>query len=391
MDTKQFVNRELSWLRFNHRVLKEGARPVNPPLERAKFLSIFSSNLDEFFMVRVGKLERKVDAGLKVTDAAGMTPLQQVKAIRRRVPRLVREQYREYNQGLKPLLAEKGIVLLDTQQLTEPQRDWLSGYFDAQVMPVLTPRTVNPSHPFPLLAAKRIYLAVLLQSDKGGQPQLSLLPVPAVLQRVVWLPMGTGKARGVLVEDVILMHLRRLYPYLDPLGALPFRVTRNTDFVVDIHDEHTIVQAMERSLKRQNYGKIVRVEVPRRHNQQLMARLQKALEAPDRILVQVDGPMDLRFLLRDVAALPGFEALRYPPFTPHVDSRLKARESIFRTIRGGDLFFHHPFDSFDPVLRLVQEAAAGAGHLLPAAAAPPQPGGARHRGAVFGACPGVCV
>lgn len=362
-DKKQFVNRELSWLRFNHRVLMEGARPEKPALERAKFLSIVSSNLDEFFMVRVGKLERKVDAGLKVVDAAGMTPLAQVRAIRRAVPRQVEEQYRIYNEQLVPVLAAEGIHILPPQALSDPQRTWLSGYFDAQVMPVLTPRTINPSHPFPLLAAKRLYLAVLLQSGKGGAPQLSLVPVPAALKRVIWLPMGVGKARGVLLEDVILMHLGRLYPTLEPLSAMPFRITRNTDFVIDIEDVNTIVQEMQKSLKRQNYGKIVRVEVPARHNRQLMRRLQNSLEAPDRIMVQVDGPLDLRFLMRDVAALPGFEELRYPPFTPYIHPRLQVRESIFRTIRGGDLFFHHPYDSFDPVLRLVRDAAEDS-HVL---------------------------
>ena len=363
MDSKQFVNRELSWLRFNHRVLMEAARDKNPTLERAKFMAIVSSNLDEFFMVRVGKLERKVDAGEDLRDAAGMTPFQQVRAIRRRVPKMVEEQYRLYREQLLPALRQGGIVLKRPDLLEEDQRAWLSGYFDAQVMPVLTPRTIHPNQLFPLLAAKRIYIAVLVQATNGGAPQLSLVPVPAALKRVIWLPRGTGRARGVLLEDVILMHLDRLYPYQQTLQAMPFRITRNTDFVMDIDDVNAIVQEMQKSLKRRNYGKIVRVEVPADHNPLLLRRLLKGLEAPRNIVVQVDGPLDVRFLMRDVAALPGFEELRYPSFTPRVHPRLQKQESIFRTIRGGDLFFHHPYDSFDPVLRLVREAAEDA-HVL---------------------------
>ena len=353
----RFINRELSWIRFNERVLLEAARESNPLLERAKFLAIVSSNLDEFFMVRVGKLERKIDAGIAVIDPAGLSPQQQVRAIRRAVKAQVERQYQLYNEDLLPQLQKQGIHLLDPQQLSESQRSWLSGYFDAQVMPVLTPRTLNPAHPFPLLAAKRIYIAVLLQSDKGGLPQLSLVPVPASLKRLVMLPMGQGDTRALLLEDLIIMHLSRLFPYMEPLGAMPFRITRNTDFVIDIADADSLIQEMQKSIKRRSYGKIVRMEVPRKGSPLILARLTKGLEASTRILVQVDGPLDLRFLMRELYGIPGFDQLRYEPFKPATDPRLSARESIFRTIRGGDLFFHHPYDSFDPVLRFVREAA----------------------------------
>ena len=353
----RFINRELSWIRFNERVLLEAARESNPLLERAKFLAIVSSNLDEFFMVRVGKLERKIDAGIAVIDPAGLSPQQQVRAIRRAVKAQVERQYQLYNEDLLPQLQKQGIHLLEPQQLSESQRSWLSGYFDAQVMPVLTPRTLNPAHPFPLLAAKRIYIAVLLQSDKGGLPQLSLVPVPASLKRLVMLPMGQGDTRALLLEDLIIMHLSRLFPYMEPLGAMPFRITRNTDFVIDIADADSLIQEMQKSIKRRSYGKIVRMEVPRKGSPLILARLTKGLEASTRILVQVDGPQDLRFLMRELYGIPGFDQLRYEPFKPATDPRLSARESIFRTIRGGDLFFHHPYDSFDPVLRFVREAA----------------------------------
>ncbi|NLD52430.1 MAG: polyphosphate kinase 1 [Clostridiales bacterium] len=358
--SKLFVNRELSWIRFNTRVLMEASRASNPPLERAKFLSIVSSNLDEFFMVRVGKLERKADAGLDIVDPAGMTPVQQLRAIRRAVPKQVDKQYALYNDDVLPLLKDHGLHLLSMQELTEGQRNWLSSYFDAQVMPVLTPRTINPSHPFPLLAAKRIYIAVLLQSDKGGAPQLSLVPVPAQLKRIILLPMGEGRARGVFLEDLIIAHLSRLFPYMDPICWMPFRITRNTDFVIDIENADNLIDEMRKSIKRRSYGKIVRVEVPRRRNALIYSRVMKALEAPRRIVIEVDGPLDLRFLMREIAGYEGFDDLKYVPFTPAMSPRLAVRESIFRSIRGGDLFFHHPYDSFDPVLRFVREAAEDA-------------------------------
>ncbi|MHC1786650.1 MAG: polyphosphate kinase 1 [Christensenellales bacterium] len=354
---KQFVNRELSWIRFNQRVLMEAARQSNPPLERAKFLSIVSSNLDEFFMVRVGKLERKLDAGLEVPDPAGLNARQQVRAIHAAVKRQVQAQYAMYNEEIAPLLKASGLHILSVHGLSEAQRTWLSAYFDAQIMPVLTPRTINPSHPFPLLAAKRLYLGVLLQSDKGGLPQLSLVPVPATLKRFILLPMSEGSARGLLLEDVIVMHLTRLFPYMDPIAALPFRITRNTDFVIDIENADSLIEEMRKNIKRRSYGKIVRMEVPKKRNEPLLKRLQAALEAPQRILVEVDGPLDLRFMMREMYLLPGFDALRYEPFKPAIDKRLTVRESIFRSIRAGDLFFHHPYDSFDPVLRFLREAA----------------------------------
>ena len=356
-DSARYLNRELSWLSFNARVLEEAAREELPLLERAKFLAIVSSNLDEFFMVRVGKLERKADAGENTPDPAGMMPRQQLRAIRKASGQQVKRQYELYNKQLLPELAKKGIHLLGPEDIMGEQRTWLSAYFDAQVMPVLTPRVINPGHPFPLLAAKRIYLAVHLQSDKGGLPQLCLVPVPDKLKRLVFLPAKAGQANAILLEDVILLHLERLFPYQEPLGAMPLRITRNTDFVMDIDRADNMIEEMRKSLKRRSYGKIVRVEWPRRPNPRIAAHLKKALEAGSNIIREVDGPLDLRFLMRQLYSVPGFDGLRHPSFEPKLNSRFLQAQSIFRTIRDGDIFLHHPYDSFEPVLRFVREAA----------------------------------
>ena len=357
-DSGRYLNRELSWLSFNARVLEEAAREELPLLERAKFLAIVSSNLDEFFMVRVGKLERKADMGRSEPDPAGMTPETQVREIRKAVRGHVERQYHILNRQLLPELRDNGIGLLQAEELTSEQKRWLSQYFDAQVLPVLTPRTINPMHPFPILAAKALYIAVLLQSDKGGEPQLAIVPVPRALQRVVLLPMGRGQARGVLLEELIALFLPRIFLYMAPLAQMPLRITRNTDFVMNLDDMDNLLSEMSKNVQRRSYGKIVRMEVPRGAHPLLLHALQTGLEVADEAVCQVDGPLDLRFIMRQVCDLPGFDRLRYPIYSPRVDSRLLARESIFRTIRGGDIFLHHPYDSFDPIVRFLSEAAS---------------------------------
>ncbi len=350
-------NRELSWLKFNARVIAEARNASNPPLERAKFLAIASMNLDEFFMVRVGKLERKADAGSAKRDPSGMTVTEQLEEIRKTVRRQVKDLHEAYDEELLPLLRGEGILLLGPDQLNGDQRLWLSSFFDARIMPVLTPRAINPSHPFPLLSARRLYLGTLLQSEKGGSPQMSIVPVPGVLDRVVFLPMGEGKARGLLLEDVVTLFLGRLFPHMESLCSLPFRITRNADFAVMADRTETIVDEMSKNIGKRSYGKIVRLEAPEKSNRQLLRRITDALEVKSSLLQECRGPMDLGFLLRQIHALTGFDALKYAPFEPRVDQRLAQRESVFRTLRGGDLFFYHPYDSFEPVLRFVREAA----------------------------------
>ncbi|NLW20215.1 MAG: polyphosphate kinase 1 [Clostridiales bacterium] len=353
-----YYNRELSWLNFNERILDEATNPDNPLLEQARFVSIVSNNLDEFFMVRVGKLERKKDMGRSRPDIAGLLPQRQLALIRRRVRAHVGRQYRVYNQRILPQLALQGIHLLGPDSLEDRQRQWLSQYFDAQVLPALTPRTLNPQHPFPILSAKTIHIAVLLQSDKGGDPQVAIVSVPRAIKRLVLLPMGQGRARGLLLDDLITMFLPRLFLQMAPLAFLPFRLTRNTDFVINLDDMHNLLNEMSKNVQRRSYGKIVRMEVPRGAHPLLLHALQTGLEVADEAVCQVDGPLDLRFIMRQVCDLPGFDRLRYPIYSPRVDSRLLARESIFRTIRGGDIFLHHPYDSFDPIVRFLSEAAS---------------------------------
>ncbi|HPY94746.1 MAG TPA: RNA degradosome polyphosphate kinase, partial [Clostridia bacterium] len=231
-----YYNRELSWLNFNERILEEALNPDSPLLEQARFLSIVSNNLDEFFMVRVGKLERKKDMARSKPDIAGLLPREQLDLIRRQVREHVGRQYRILNQRLLPQMAQQGIHLLSADNLDERQRAWLSQYFDQQVLPVLTPRTLIPGHPFPILSAKAVYIAVMLQSDRGGEPLTAIVQVPRDIKRLVLLPMGAGRARGLLLDELITMFLPRLFLKAAPLAFMPFRLTRNTDFVMNLDD-----------------------------------------------------------------------------------------------------------------------------------------------------------
>lgn len=356
MSSNRFYNRELSWLNFNDRILDEALNLDNPPLERARFLSIVSSNLDEFFMVRVGKLERKKDMGRQKTDPAGYTPRQQLDMVYKKARSHITRQYRALNNHVLPVLKEIGMVLIKPAALDTRQTAWLTHYYHSQVLPVLSPRTLSPRQPFPILTAKAIYIACLVQ-EGTRPPQLAIVPVPRGLNRVVPLPMGEGKMRGVLLEDLIEAFLPQLFEPAKLLAHTPFRITRNTDFVINLDDMHNLLNEMSKNVQRRSYGKIVRLEIPKGAHPRLLSMLREGISVQDEGIMKVDGPLDLRFFMRQLCGISGFDKARYTPFAPRMDERLKARESIFRTIRGGDLFLHHPYDSFDPVVRFLSEAA----------------------------------
>lgn len=351
-------NRELSWLKFNGRVLEEAANPDNPLLERGKFLSICATNLDEFFMVRVGSLARNVEAGVTKRDPAGMTPQEQLNAIFPAVGELVARQYALLRQEYLPALRQEGIFLLRPEELTGEQKKWLSAFFDEQVQPLLTPRAVDDQRPFPLLAARSLHLALLLPpAQRGGAPRMALIPLPASLPRVTLLPMGQGKARGVLLEDVVALFAARLFGGAQPIALMPFRLTRNTDFTYNDSDADALIVEMRKNLKRRKWGRVVRLEAPQGSDHRLLTRVKNYLDVWEGGVYAVPGPLHLDFFMKQLSSLPGFDALRFSPFKPRLDPRFQAEGSIFRAIRKGDILLNHPYDSFDPVVRFVCEAA----------------------------------
>ena len=358
MSKHSLYNRELSWLAFNRRVLEEAANPDNPLLERGKFLSICGTNLDEFFMVRIGSLAHQVAMGDKKKDPSGLTAQEQLDKIFPAVREQVERQYALLNEEYLPALENAGIFLLTEDQLSPKQRDWLSSYFDSQIQPLLTPRAVDDKRPFPLLTAKRLHLALFLPPTvRGGALRMALITVPSSLPRVVMLPMGKGEDRGILVEDVIAMFASRLFGKAKPISVMPFRITRNTDFIYNDSDADALIVEMRKNLKKRKWGRVLRLEVPFGGDERLIAKLMWYLGVWDQGLIAVPGPLNLDFFMKQLADLPGRDEMRFAPFSPRVDDRLRAEGSIFRAIRGGDILLHHPYDSFDPVVRFVCEAA----------------------------------
>ena len=360
MGKRELYNRELSWINFNRRVLEEAANLDNPLLERGKFLSICSSNLDEFFMVRVGSLVRAANAGDRKRDPSGLSPRQQLDLIFPAVQEQVTRQYELLNREFLPSLSAAGIRFLKMADLSKEQREWLSHYFDEQVQPLLTPRAIDDKRPFPLISAKRLHLFLLLPpppSVRAGAPRTALIAVPSSLPRVVMLPMGTGMARGVLLEDLIAHYAHRLFSKARPMAVLPFRIIRNTDFIYNDSDADALIMEMRKNLKKRKWGRVVRLEVPVNSDARLLTRLKKYLDVAEEGVFALPGPINLDYFMRQISSLDGFDDLRFPPFTPRIDERFTQGGSIFRVIREGDVLLNHPYDSFDTVVRFICEAA----------------------------------
>ena len=353
----KFENRELSWISFNARVLEEACNQENPLLERGKFISICESNLDEFYMVRVGGLVRDLKTDSKKTDIAGLTPAEQLAEINLRVRELVERQYHILNAYLSDL-ADAGIHLLAMHELNREQRTWLSNYFDHSIAPLLTPRAIDMKRPFPLLAAKCLHLALLLPpASRGEMMRFALLPLPQSIDRVIMLPMGKGRARGVLLENVVSAFAYKLFGGDQPVVCQPFRLTRNTDFLYDDSNADTLIVEMRKNLKQRKWGQVVRLQVPKRFDSRLLTRLKRYLDITDNEVFAVSGPLNPNFFMKQIAFLDGFDDLRFPAFTPRIPQVLQDTQDIFVAIRQGDIFLHHPYDSFEPVIRFVSQAA----------------------------------
>lgn len=357
-----YVNRELSWLEFNQRVLMEAANPDNPVFERMKFLSIVSSNLDEFFMIRVASLRDQCNAGYKKPDAAGFTPKRQIALITQRTQQMVAQQYQILRQGVMPDLLRSGIRFLKHEQLSPEQLEWIQGYFEHEIYPVLTPMAVDSSRPFPLILNKSLNLGVLLASrDKErADPDFATVQVPSALPRIVELPCLRGEAERtfILMEEIIEHSISRLFDGRRVLCCHPYRITRNGDLSFDEEDAADLLFAIQKSLKKRKWGAVIRLEIAHDADNALVRFLRHALEASHDEVYRIDGPLNLDFLMKQVYGLPGFDHLKYKPFKAHIAQELLPEEStLFDTIRAHDVFLHHPYDSFDPVVQFVQAAA----------------------------------
>ncbi len=355
LSPEHYINRELSWLEFNQRVLEESISPDNPPFEKMKFLSIVASNLDEFFMIRVASIWDQIDAGFDRPDAAGMTPRQQIAAITARVRVMVRRMYEVLHREIHPALRAAGIRLADEKILTREQEAFLDEYFKTDIYPVLTPMAVDATRPFPLILNRSLNLGVLIDEGEGEEPSFGTVQVPGGLSRVIRLPEKDGISL-ILLEQVIARYIGKLFSGRKILCCNAYRITRNADLSIDEEDAEDLLQEIENKLKQRRWGTAVRLEIDHRADGRLVKILEDALELEGGDAYPIHGPINLDFLVQSVYSLPGFEHLKYKPYFPR-PLVLDEGESMFDRIRRGDLMLYHPYDSFEPVVRFVRQAA----------------------------------
>ncbi len=363
---ENFDNRELSWLKFERRVLNEALDETLPILERLKFVSITSSNLDEFFMVRVASLKDMEHAGYTKRDIAGLTPTEQLAAINEKTRELVDFQYSTYSKKLMPILNEKGIVVYEEyEDLNKEQILYIDKFFMDQVYPVLTPMAHDASRPFPLIRNKTLNIAALLEK-KGksvaiGQMdedvEFATVQVPSVLPRFIQVPSKDGKECFILLEQVIEHNMDKLFLNYQVLAASPYRIMRNADFSIDEEGAEDLLIEIEKQIKSRQRGEVIRLEVESSISKKLLSVLKKNLGVNDSDIFKIKGPIDLTYLMK-LYGISGHDDLRSPSFKPQPNPRIKAQANIFDEIKKGDILLHHPYETFDPVVDFIAQAAA---------------------------------
>lgn len=366
-NSKYYFNRELSWLKFNQRVLLESMDCHNPLLERLRFIAITSSNLDEFFMIRVAGLRHKAMTDPIDYDPAHMNASMQLKAIDDSVRRLVHMQYTYVNKVLELCEAE-GLCIKKIDELTESQKEWLQSYFEREVYPVVTPLAVDSGHPFPLLANHTINTIVQIkrQGTKDEEDiKIAILPIPSVLNRLIEVPnKDTKEHHFIYLEDVIRYFAKDFFLGYTIESAMTFRVTRDGDLSIDEEDTKDLLTEVEASLRRRRRGDVVRIEVSGTGDMELLEFLLQSLQLEKSAAYRIDGHLDCRMYF-SICDMPGYEHLRFPPFEPHQPQELigVAPSSLFDAIRERDIFVHHPFETFTVVEDFVAQAAIDPGVL----------------------------
>ena len=348
-----FYNRELSWLKFNLRVLKEAMGKDTPLLERLKFIAISASNLDEFFMVRVAGLWSNFDSGVEKRDASGMSVHEQLVAI----SQAAHEQVRTQTKSLIALMAEMDAVKLHfrrVKDLSELGKDWLEEYYREVVFPVLTPMAVDASRPFPFLANKTLNLAVeLIKAD--GEHSMGLIQVPSVLDRIVEVE-PEGKRTFVFLEDIIASHCHDLFKGCHILDMVSFRVTRDSDLDLEEDDSVDLMKEVEESLRKRKRGAAVRLEIFKTNNNRIKKFLEENLDVTEMEVYEINGPLDPTCFFKFIG-MKGMWPWLYEPFVPQRPLELPDDSDLFAAIRENDILLHHPYESFDPVVKLVSDAA----------------------------------
>ena len=353
-----YYNRELSWMDFNARVLEEATKKENPLMERLRFLAITGSNLDEFFMVRVAGVKDQVNANYKQKgNTFDLTPQELLPLLEEKTHRFMEKQYSCLHRSIVPALEKRGIRFLSVEEMTDEQKQYLSKYFQKVLFPVLTPLAVDGSRPFPLLANKTLNIAVCLKSKESHKEEkvFAIVQVPSILPRFLELPAEEGR-QFTLLEDVIIHNLADLFELHDIVAACPFRVTRNSDLEID-EEAEDFMSEVKKSIKRRKRGRPVRLELLTKCSADIKAFLIEMLKIKKTEIYEVPGPLDLTFLSK-FAGLSGFESLCFSPIRPvNPPADFWGCTDIFEAIREKDRLVHHPYESFDWVVRFIEQAA----------------------------------
>ena len=363
-EPENYVNRELSWLEFNYRILGEARDKTTPLFERLKFLSITASNLDEFYMVRVASLKDMVHAKYSKKDIAGMTAKEQLEKISEKTHQLVDVQYSTYNRSLVPALKQNGLrIVMEHEDLTRDEAAFADEYFRKNVYPVLTPMAFDSSRPFPLIRNKTLNIAALLKkkNEEDAELEFAMVQVPSVIPRIVELPeetMEDGETQRVviLLEEIIERNMQSLFLNYDIVASHPFRIMRNADLSIDEDEAADLLKEIEKQLKKRQWGEAIRLEVESGMDKRLLKIIKKELNIEPENIYEIDGPLDLTVLMK-IYGLEGFDHLKTPKYEPQQSPELPAGCNIFEEIRKGDILLHHPFQSFTPVVDFIRQAA----------------------------------
>ena len=355
-----YENRELSWLKFNERILGEARDKENLLFERLKFLSITASNLDEFFMVRVASLKDMVHADYTKKDLAGLTAKEQLTKINEATHEMINRQYSTYNRSLVPQLLENGLkVITHHENLDDEQKKFVDHYFKENIYPVLTPMAVDSSRPFPLIRNKSLNIGAILtkKNEKKAEEEFATVQVPAVLPRIIRLPNDSeGNVQVILLEQIIERNISELFLSYDVVCAHPYRIMRNADLTIDEEEAEDLLKEIQKQIKKRQWGEAIRLEVEDNMEASLLKILKKELHIKNDDIYKINGPLDLTFLMK-MYGMDGFDHLRAPKHVPAAVPGLHGDYNIFDEIAKGDILLHHPYQSFDPVVKLIQKAA----------------------------------
>ena len=363
-EKNDYVNRELSWIEFNYRVLSEARDKSTPLFDRLKFLSITASNLDEFYMVRVASLKDMVHAKYAKKDIAGLTAKEQLDKISEKTHQLVDLQYSTYNRSLVPALKQNGLrIVMEHEDLTEDEAAFADEYFHKNVYPVLTPMAFDSSRPFPLIRNKTLNIAALLKkkNEKEAELEFAMVQVPSVIPRIVELPEekdenGETQRVVILLEEIIERNMQSLFLNYGIVASHPFRIMRNADFSLDEEEAVDLLEEIQKQLKKRQWGEAIRLEIESNVDKQLLKILKKELSISSEDIFQISGPLDLTFLMK-MYGLDGFDHLKTPKYTPQPVPELMNEDNIFTNIRKGDILLTHPFETFEPVVNFIKKAA----------------------------------